>query len=415
MKCRTKTTTKSGGVSRDYNGGKIRTTEYGTFQADIRVGGSRKRKQFETLNEAKTFIDEAVGEGVRIGTAVFSKLTPKQAQDAVEAFELLKRAERSESLYRIVQAHLDREKGPGSDVTVGDLFQNHIADLKARRRKRTWVDKDNRLRGFIEIFGGQKLSGISFQDVSDWLESTGHSGRTLRNDQIAIQSFFNWCDKQTERKARETGNPALHWHNDIAVFPASDWETSDPAEIVTLSNSVAQSVLRRLEERDTPSALVLAVGLLAGLRTSEICDKDGLRWQDIDLEEKEITVTAKQSKTKHGRTVAINPTLMTWLLKYKGETGRIGRRWNAFRKHRQKACEDVGLVWPQNAARHTFASNFCKLHGERAAADALGHTGSVEVLLDHYRGVMQPKSKAKAYFEILTPAGVEKSVIRMSA
>lgn len=413
MKSTPKTPSKAAPKSKPYNGGKIRVTEWGTYQADVRIGGSRKRKQFETLDAAKRFIDDAVGESVRIGEEVFSKLTPKQAQDAVEAFHLLKQAGRSEALYSIVEAYLDREQGPGSDITIQELYDAHFSDLMKRRRKRTWQDKENRLKGFAELFGGMKLSSVTFDLVSDWLESTGHEGRTLRNDQIAVQSFFNWVDQHTERKAREAGTPSLHWHNDVAVFPASDWETSDKPKVGTVSNADAVKVLHRLEELDSESALVLALGLLAGLRTAEIVEKDGLRWEDIDLTEREITITALQAKTKHGRTVHINDALLTWLVKYKRESGRVGRRFNAFRKYRSQACQDVGIEWPHNAARHTFASNYCKLKGERAAADALGHVGSVDMLLDHYRGVMQSKAKAKAFFEILTPAGTGKKIIHM--
>jgi integrase len=414
MKSQAKTNPKKP-ASKSYNGGVIRVTAWGTYQADVRAGGSRKRKQFETLDEAKAFIDAAVGEGTRIGSETFSKLSPKQAQDAVEALHLLSKAGRTDTLYSIVEEYLNRNRGPGADLTVSEMYEAHMADLKARRRKRTWQDKEIRLRGFVEIFGGMSLSAISFQDVKDWLESTGHSGRSLRNDQIAVQSLFNWIDEHTKQLAREQSNMALHWHNDVAIFPASAWETSDAAEIGTVSNADAVAVLRRLEELDPESALVLALGLLAGLRTAEIVEKDGLLWGNIGWTEREITITAKQSKTKHGREVHINDALLSWLLKYKQESGRIGRRFNAFRKYRSQACQDVGIEWPHNAARHTFASNYCKIHGYRDAADALGHEGGVDILKSNYLGVMQSKVKAEAYFKILTPSGSNKNVIRMEA
>jgi len=419
-----KTSSKSPSKSADdrkkiltYGAGKIRLTDAGTYAADVHVGGSRKRKSFETLTEAKDFIDAAADASSRIGAEVFGKLSAAQASDALNAFHLLRRAGCETSLYSIVQTHLDglaRSQGAGADVTVGQVFRLHMDDLRARRRGRTVQDKENRLRSFVDLYGGKTLADMKFADVSAWLESTGHAGRTLRNDQIAVQSLFNWADTWTRRRAMEEADPSLHWQNEVAVFPSSAWEQSDKPQVGTVSNADALAVLHRMEEADPKAALVLALGLLAGLRTAEIVDKRGLCWEDIDLTENEIHVSALQSKTKHGRTVPICPSLRVWLVKYRRESGRVGLRFNAFRKQRSAACEAVGVVWPHNAARHTFASNFCKLHGERAAADALGHVGSVDMLLDHYRGVMQSKAGAQAYFDVLTPAGTGGKVVQLS-
>jgi hypothetical protein len=401
------------GKSESYGGGKIRQTYGGKWCGEVNTDGNRKRKFFDKKKDVQKWIQSEIAWRENRGRDITKEITAKEIEDALDAYAKLRAAGRSESLREVVDNFLNREQGAGSDFILIDLFQEHINDLKARRRERTWIGKQNRLLSFIELYGSLKLSEVTFDEVSTWLESTGHTGRTLRNDQIDIQSFFNWIDQHTKRKAREAGTPEMHWHNDVAIFPASDWETSDAPEIGTVSNADAVAVLRRLEELDPESALVLALGLLAGLRTAEIVEKDGLLWENIDLTEREITITAKQSKTKHGRTVHINDALLAWLLKYKQESGRVGRRFNAFRKYRSQACQGVGITWPHNAARHTFASNYCKVNGERAAADALGHVGTVKMLLDHYRGVMQSKAKAEAYFKILKPVGAGRDVIQM--
>ena len=195
MKQKSTPKSKSQKKTKTYNGGKIRVTNYGTYAADVHIGGTRKRKSCESLDDAKAFIDDAVGESIRIGTAIFPKLSPKEAQDAVEAIHILKQAGKTESLYHIVQTHLDRGNGPGPNTTIQEPFEAHVEDLRQRRRRRTWEDKENRLKGFVKLHGDERLSDVTFQNIQEWLDSTGHSGRTLRNDQIAIQSFFNWCDQ----------------------------------------------------------------------------------------------------------------------------------------------------------------------------------------------------------------------------
>jgi integrase len=387
-----------------YKGGKIRRTAAGGFAADITIGKNRRRKSFATKIEAEKFIDGLTATNTRLGAEAFDGLDIRQAQDARDAYHILEQAGSKITLMELAENHVQSKTGAGSDLLIGKLYDLYIKELEARRRERTVQDKRSRLDPFAQAFENVTLASLKATDVDRWLTDTNHAGRNLRNDQIAIQSLFNWVDKYTATKARKERNPTIHWSNDIAVFPSEDWEAPDAPEVGTVSNEIARDVLLEMEQRDPQSALVLALGLLAGLRTSEIVEKGGLLWENIDLEERELTVTAIQSKTKHGRTVHINDVLLTWLLKYQQDTGRVGRRFNAFRKHRKVACEKVGVDWPHNAARHTFASNLCKLHGERRAADALGHVGSVDVLLDHYRGVMQTKAKAKSYFEILKPS-----------
>ncbi len=387
-----------------YKGGKIRKTEAGTYAADIHIDHKRRRKTFETEEAAKQFIDGLTGAKEKLGSEAFSGLTVRQAQDARDALHLLDQVQAEVTLYSLAEAYVQEKQKASSGLSIKELYDIHIQDLESRRRARTVTDKKNRLGPFVLKYGDRTPASLTATEVTAFLNDRGHQGRNLRNDQIAIQSLMNWIENQSIRKANAENKPELIWKNNIAVFPASDWETSDAEEVGTVSNETAHAVLRYVEEEDPKSALVLALGLLAGIRSSEICDKDGLLWENIDLQEKEITITKTQAKTKHGRTVEINDALFEWLQKYEEESGRVCRRWNAFNKYRRQACEALGVEWPHNAARHTFASNFCKLHGERAAADALGHVGSVDVLLDHYRGVMQTKAKAKAFFDILLPS-----------
>ena len=69
--------------------------------------------------------------------------------------------------------------------------------------------------------------------------------------------------------------------------------------------------------------------------------------------------------------------------------------------------------WPQNALRHSFASyHLAKFNDAAALALELGHTNS-NLVFQHYRQLVKPKSAA-SYWKI-APVSAGKKVIQFAA
>ena len=386
----------------------IRLTPSNAYQVDAMRNGTRTRKNFETLEAAQFYIETNHAERDRLGVLAV-RLTPRQIEDAADALHVLSEAGLSVSLLELARAHV---AGMRNDTlpTVAEVYAACIRDLThpkgggAAARPATIGDKAKRLRTFLEAYGDCSLNQITAETVAVWLDGLGVQGRNRRNYEIQVQSLFNFA------AATVAG-----YTNAAALFPQVRKGEIKPAAIVTAKT--ARGVLHAMEAKDPRAALAVALGLFAGLRTDEIVGKgaEGLNWQDIDFAEGKIIVRAELAKTRKARSVTICPALLEWLLRYRQAEGRISYREKAVRVHRQAACKGLGVRWPHNGARHSFATYHARLNGLRNTADVLGHRGGIDMLQDHYEGRTVTKAEAEAFFRILPRQAEAGNVIPLEA
>ena len=390
------------GFSEAHHGGRVRKTTSGRFTAERATDGKIRRATFDLKSEAIGWLKDLGVRRDRQGHVAMA-LTARQSADALDAYQRLEAAGLDISLAGLVQLHVDGEmkKAVGENIAV--MIDKFLADGERKgQRERTMRDKRSRLSSFVNLFGERNLGEITKDDVEGWLYSTGAHGRNLRNYQTTVQSFFNWCGKTVDG-----------YTNTIATFPQDTVKDIEPAATVTPAQ--ARDVLHHMEQNSPEAALALALGCFAGLRTDEITGKDGLQWGDVDFEHGEIIVRAGQAKTRRQRRVEITPNLRAWLVKYRKEDGRITPRYNAFKRHRQAACEAVGITWPSNAARHSFGTYYARIHGAHAAAQFMGHVGGIAVFSESYEGRPVPLAEAERFFKIEPAPSVGAKIIRMEA
>jgi len=318
-------------------------------------------------------------------------------RDALDAIRILADFDGKVSLTETAEAYVKREELARTAWTVAELHERHFSALEqASRRPATIQGKLTRLRLFLDLYGDRLTTDIGPRDIEDWIAATKSSGRNRQNYESALQSLFNFAEKH---------GPG-DFENKVAKFHHPRKPEREPAEIV--SPQVALEVLHALEGLGyKQAAIALAVSLFTGLRTSEVVrretdhvkGKSGLRWEYIDLEERNIHVPASLSKTRDLRDVPIPDNLLLWLEKYHQPSGRVGPGYVTFLKQRAEAVKHCGHEWPSNAARHSAGTYRAKLDGERTAAEMLGHVGSVRMFRDHYSAVTT-KAAATAFFEI---------------
>lgn len=400
MKSTSKTKSKPSTKTIPYSGGNIRETEWGTYQADVRIGGKRKRKQFDELDGAKAFIDKQIADRDQFGELA-NAMTSKQIQNAADALHMIQDAGFDIDLIQVARFYLDHHNPKSGGWTVDQAFDAYMDEIEnpvegSPARPRTIADKRNRLKSFVDIYGEADLMRITEADVMDWLETTGAEGRNLRNYKTQIQSLFNYAERKAPGDYRNT----------IAKFPQKKAKEIDPAE--TLTPKQVEAVMKAIEGIDGKSAATMALCFFAGLRSDELAsigDKTGLDWSDIDLEEGIIRVPAAVAKTGKKRDIEITDNLKTWLTRYKQDAGTVSWSYTYFRKHREAACQSASVEWGNNLARHSFATYYARLHGKHAAAEQLGHRGNVSMIEDHYMGKTVRKDQALKYFKIMPKSG----------
>lgn len=390
------------GWSEAHHGGRVRKTTSGRYTAERSTDGKLRRATFDLKSEAIGWLKDLGARRDRQGHLA-TALTARQTADALDAYQRLEAAGLDISLAGLVQLHVDGEKRKAIGETISAMIDKYLLEGGRKgQRERTITDKRTRLSSFDQLFGSRNLGEITREDVEGWLFSTEAKGRNLRNFQTVIQGFFNWCGKTVDG-----------YRNEVANFPQDTAKDIEPAATVTPTQ--VRDVLHAMEANSPEAALALALGCFAGLRTDEITGKAGLQWEDVDLERGEIIVRAGQAKTRRQRRVEITPNLRAWLVKHRKEAGRISPRFNAFRKHRTAACEAVGVEWPANGARHSFATYYARMNGGHKAAEAIGHIGGLAMFTEHYEGRPVPMKEAQRFFEIQPLPSEGAKVIRMEA
>jgi len=163
------------------------------------------------------------------------------------------------------------------------------------------------------------------------------------------------------------------------------------------TNANVEKLLRSAESKERRILPFLTIGFFAGLRTAEL---DGIRWEDVDLAAKLITVRPEVAKKRRQRHVTMSDNLVTWLLPHKKEHGKVCPLNTTWRIALKNIRKDTDVQWVKNGMRHTFASNhLAQFKDVNKTAFELGHTGRVDVLFNHYRSLVKP-ADAELYWSI---------------
>jgi integrase len=140
----------------------------------------------------------------------------------------------------------------------------------------------------------------------------------------------------------------------------------------------------------------LAIGLFAGLRSSEI---EGLDWSDINLQARQIQVRSSVAKTSMRRSVEISDNLYAWLKPYEQERG--GFVFTGWRDRLQKLQKAAGFKkWPENALRHSFASyHYDKHKNIDLTMCQTGHEDK-NTFHRHYKQLISTNDNTERYWNI---------------
>lgn len=401
-----------------YHGqGVIRKSIGGSYVAEFNRDGKRRRKCFDTVDDAKKWLND-FGDARDKSGEVITLLSSAQLQDAFNALDYLARhGHRDVSLFAVSEAYTASAKARAQSTVIGiidDWFNRYMEHLENPQdggdpaRPRTITGKRLRLKTFLDTHGKTEAAQITADDVSDWLKWTGAKGRNLLNYKTEVQSLFNFIEKKSN-----------HFRNTVARFPQRKKKEVAPADILTPHE--AMKLLRELEAIDGVSALVVALGCFAGLRTAEVLDGKGLQWSAIDYDQRIIRVPAAQTKGRKARDVKVTDNLLAWLQRYRFDddgterTGRIAPAKNTFSARKIKAARKAKIELVDNGARHSFGTYYGRLYGYRNASEIMGHSGTMGVFEQHYKGNCTD-AEAKQYFEIMPMDGAAKIIkLKVSA
>jgi len=248
------------------------------------------------------------------------------------------------------------------------------------------------LRRFGAMFPNTDLCDINKQHVDAFFASLSAISPDARNRRAAVSAATRNHYRGSVRQFWQFAvrNDLLRADHGLDEADSMRQQRGDGAEIQFY---VPAEFAALLKAASGPMRALIAVGGLAGLRTSELLKLD---WADLRRVEGHVEVTAQKSKTRQRRLVPICPALKQWLEQFKDCTGKI---WIGheitWQQNFVKVCEGAKVVRKPNGLRHSFCSYSYALHGEVETARSAGH--SPAMLFRSYRGLATP-ADARRWF-----------------
>lgn len=258
--------------------------------------------------------------------------------------------------------------------------------VKRHRAARTQSDISyymRRLMRAVPWLAGRALRSLTAQDCRRALEQAYHTPSQLKKARAIMSGVFSvgrrqgWCGE----------NPVL-----LVEVPALREQEIAPLPLAAVQQLVQTA--HAAEHR----AVLPALGLMlhAGVRPQEVVR---LRWQDVDLEERQLCISPRHSKTGGARHIPLSRPLLSMLGQQRG-SGRIcPPNWHARWQRLRRAAGFA--TWVPDVLRHTFASYHIKHHHDMAALQlSMGHRDQ-RLLMSRYinlRGVS--RSDAAAFWRL---------------
>ena len=273
-------------------------------------------------------------------------------------------------------------------------------------RSRTLQDYRTRVNRLVKTCGERFVHEITLDELKRVIAPPGKAPRTKNGNRRVLFTFFQWCAKCDYCQV-----------NPIEKIDTARVEDKEP-EILTLAE--VRSVLKAaLDYKEGVLVPYMALGLFAGLRPAEL---ERIRWKNIDLAARLITVRGDAAKMRKRRTVEISENLVDWLVPHANRpiVGKNFRRdFEAVRRMagfqgRGIEAEPVEQLkpWPEDVLRHTSLSyHFAEHKHEGETAKWAGN--SPEALMRHYRGLVTPSETVEYW--ALTPGKLNSAVISLSA
>ena len=309
---------------------------------------------------------------IKTAEAAFARLdTTEELASAVDAWL---RYGRAQSVTQSV--HLDK--------AVDQFFAwmdspEGRSELRAPSRKNLRV----RVNVFRNSVGNVLVSHLTTEIIEQYLERRKVA---LKIAEVrCISRFCSWCIQRPRR-----------W---LASNPCREIKLPSPEHPTPGILTVEQcEKLLRTAETFKAGKLIpyLAVTMFAGLRPSEA---SRLTWAQINLEDGELRLEGKQTKTGRPRVVTMHPTLKAWLAAGQGNPFFPPNWHHDFRRLVRLA----GVPWVPDVLRHSAISYSFRQSGSYGlTAEQFGNSESI--IKQHYQGRVSTEDARRFYALLPAPA-----------
>jgi integrase len=357
-------------------------------------GGSRHREKFadpgSAISEARLKCDQIhAGEVSAAGLTASDRAeleAVRRLAGDVPAVSALKEWRRAVELTQgqliaAAEAWAGRNHAKLIEATVADV----IARFLKAKEKDGYQTRDTQ-GSIFEALAASSLGNLPIAKVT----------------QTTLQAYLDTIPNRNSRLTHRKRIVTLwRWARQKDFLPADAQtvaeRTTKPKEDAMKIGIVEASTLSRwleivrLHAREDLPALVLSA--FCGLRRSEV---HGQKWDDINLAEGYLRVSAAKEGTPANRLVTLHPTCVEWLMLAPRRTGPLCDGVAVDRV--RKLGKARGLELPEGCTRHSWISNQLAVSKD-IAATALEAGNSAPIIRRHYLK-LRTASEAAAWFAV---------------
>jgi integrase len=354
--------------------------------------GKRQELFFETEKKASAECEKLKARKDNFGHSL-SSLTAARMSEAAEAYKLLGD---SATLLDAVRGYLTAQKIRQSSISFVALFNQFLEAKKDRNeqyRRELRVTR-NRFPTLHDIL----VSDITHRELEHLLSAITPGGRNAV--MRYLRAVFNLGIKR-----------GYLFENPIARL---DFAERPRKEVETLSNKAVKAMLGHAAEKDLVLLPFLVLGLFCGIRPDGELQK--IEWQDVDLNDKIITIRPEVSKTNRRRFIDLSDNAKNWIQYFIKRAGIqrgpvVTMTESELRRHRTANWTAAGIKkWPQQGMRHTYCSNWLAVHKEINKLVLQSGHDSVDTMWRHYhRGTTE--AQAQEFWSIVPATKPEPKVI----
>jgi integrase len=271
------------------------------------------------------------------------------------------------------------------DMPFEKAAEEFLKWAEVNKRPNTLLSYQRSVNRLQESFGGRSLGEISpFLVEKHKHRRVEEEARIGFNRELTCLKTLYY--KMIEWKRYEGENPA------VKVKLLEELKN----RIRFLDEAEEESLLEACSE---PLRTLVLVGIHAGVRLAS--EALTLRWENVDLNKKTLTVAATYAKNKESRTIPLNSNLQVALEKLRGTsqgqhvfTGPDGKPLKSVTIDFCKACGEAGLrdVTP-HTLRHTFGSRLVMAGVDLRTVQELGGWKDLK-MVQRYSHLSEPHKAA---------------------
>jgi integrase len=354
-------------------------TEYWVLRLGKRwTGGHVVRRTFSSAGAARKAWEKEASKRESLGTGSY-ELSPSQLGEAIACFRQLEGT--GLSLSHAVKLSLKNFRPKTASVPLSDAIKAFLSAQKDRgAAEKTVVG----YQSFLRLLTEELPAKINVHEITD-KEVRSHLAKyerpASRNSTIRhLRAFFRWTIKRSWRD----GDPTEQIDKTR--------EIDEVVSILTVPQAHKLLAACAADSECRPLLAATAIGLFAGLRTSELA---ALNWDDVHLKgmQQFIEVAARKAKTRQRRIVSVSDNLACWLEPMARVAGPVVPDRYRERHERLQALAKL-TPWPRNVLRHSFGSYHLAWHkNEALTAAEMGN--SPAVIFQYYRALVTPEAAEK--------------------